>query len=224
MGIRYELTNGNKDKPPRLERYQLLDKINSLDGNNALRDKALISFLYLTAARIEEVCKYIIEKNPSRVTTKKDEFGRKIKYKNPIEARVFMGNPIKKNQIELRDNVIMILDVRTLKRRDKRVRNIPIVVKPQEKPFINMFGAYYNTLKGADAPLFPITRARAYQILSRVGLFPHYLRHARNTHLVVDYGFTTEYLQKYNNWKDSKSAQAYVNLNLSDVIEKMQKA
>jgi len=181
---------------PALNRYKILDAIRDTD---TVRNKALISFLYLTACRIEEVVKFIIDGE-------------------------IIGEPITKKQIEIRDNLIIIRDVRALKSRVKnKVRNIPIIKNRLESEFIDIFLLYYNALENKDSYLFNITRQRAYQILERVNLFPHFLRHSRLTHLVTDYDFSESQLRHFTGWDTSGTATHYTHLRLSDLISKMQK-
>ena len=93
-----------------------------------------------------------------------------------------------------------------------------------EKPFIDIFLEYYNSIDDPDAYLFNITRQRAYQLLEKLGIFPHLLRHARMTHLVVDYKFDIADMMKITGWKRAQTAMTYTHLNVTNLVEKMQKA
>lgn len=248
MAIRKKLIQEHKEIPI-IQRYELLDKIKKLDTFNTVRDQSLISFLYLTACRIEEVVRYVIETSPQR--TYRDSKGN-LK-EAPILDPILAGNPIMKKEIEFRDdNVMLVHNVRILKRnninqllkgfrtqtgeiiadgelnaemgeiRVKERKTVPVVPKKQEIPFIEYIQKYLKTIEEEDY-LYSITRQRAGQILSKVGLFPHYLRHLRLTHLVLDYNFNSEALRRFTGWKDARPASYYVHLNVNDIIDMMKK-
>jgi len=216
MGIRKDLKDNNGGLLPVLARYEVLDRARELE----LRDQALVSFLYLTGCRVEECCKYIKEYLPNRTLKPMDkELGKRVEVEAP-QDRKFVGKPIQKKQIEFEDDVMIIRNVRILKRKQVLIRDIPILVWEKERAFINIIREYLRTI-GDDTPLFDITRQRAYQILSSVGLFPHWLRHIRATHLVRDYGFNTEHLRQFTGWTDQRPAATYVHLNIKDLVQKM---
>lgn len=217
MGIRKDIIEEHKELLL-LQSYEILDKVNLL---NSLRDKALVSFLYLTGCRIEEVVKYIIERNPKRELTNKQT---KKKYSAPILERIKQGNGIKKKQLIFEDDNLTIYNIRCLKRKKDNAikRTIPILLKEKEKPFVKLIQEYIKELD-REQELFPITRARAYQILSEIGLFPHYLRHLRLTHLVIDYNFSNEHLRRFTGWTSGKPTDEYVHLSAEDLLEKMRR-
>jgi len=196
-----------REELPVLQKYELLDRIKQLED---LRYQALISFIYLTGARVEEVCKYIIEKNPKRIIKKEPA---------PILERTLKGQPILKKQITIDDEFMTIYNVRTLKRNKYIPRAIPILIKKEQK-FMEIIKEYLNTLN-EDDPLFPIVRSRAYQIMSKVGLFPHYLRHLRLTHLTIEYGFRVAELMEFTGWGSSHSADSYIHLNVANLKDRM---
>lgn len=222
MAIRKKLTKNGKEEPPRLQRYEILERIQQIKGYKATRNKALISLLYLTGCRIEEVCTYILERRLDRTISKTDKDGKKVQVREPIFTRKKVGDSIKKKQFEYTRDTIIIHNVRCLKRRKRATRSIPIVVTRQEEPFIKYIMDYLNTLKPEDK-LFPITRARANQILEKVELYPHYLRHLRATHLVTNNGFDTEHLKKFFGWSSGDTAANYVHLNVTDLVQKLRK-
>lgn len=220
MAIRAELTK-NKQALKIIQRYELLDKIESFTGPYALRNKALVSFLYLTGCRVEEVCKFIKEKNLKRI--RKNKVTKEIS-SAPILERQQIGEPLKKKQVEFRENNVIIHNVRCLKRRSVQiVRSIPVPKKEREHAFISFVLAYMLELQPEDY-LFDLTRQRIYVILSGVGLYPHYLRHLRMSHLAVDYNFSSADLKQFTGWTTSKTADEYIHLNITDLVNKMAKA
>jgi integrase len=196
MAIRKEL-KAKDGSIPAFERYQIKEAIARLDS---LKEKALVAFLYLTGCRISEVVRF----------TKHKEL---------------VGDPILKEQIEIRPDVIIIYNVRILKRKDPQARkSIPIPRNNTEQFFIDTFLMYLDTLPNGKSPLWDHTRKWAHSTLTKVGLFPHLLRHSRVTSLVKDYNFTTARLMQFIGWKDSNSSFHYTHLNITDILEFMQKA
>lgn len=216
-------------------RSDLLYRIKSLES---LRDRALVSFLYLSGCRVEEVVRYYTYVCPEcgeKLHSVKGEAWKKHCRKHgTVERRkgVVYGEPIKKSQIEFKDDLLVILNVRTLKRRKKLNRNIPILVE-DDREFIDMIKEYMADLKlteeqeRADKPespiLFNLCRQRVYQITRKIYLKPHWLRHLRLTHLTIDYGLTDQDLKQYTGWSDSRPANVYVHLNWANLANKMRK-
>lgn len=205
MAIRIQIKRSNQGSTPALDRYEILHNIRQARNP---RDKALIATLYLTACRIEELLKY-------------------KHYRLDIT-----GQPVKKEQIEIRGDEIIFRNIRCLKLTRTRngvkeqraqVRNIPIIINALEQPLINYLTDYIKTLALED-PLFNITRWRAYQILSQIGIYPHLLRHARLTHLAVDYDFGEAQLRHFTGWSTSNTAKHYTHLNIGDLLSKMRRA
>lgn len=204
-----------------------MDKINQVRGGLRIRNQALIAFLYLTGCRVEEVVKYRLETNPTRVLKKREVtpegFQRIITVPSPRYQSSFAGHPIYKKQIEERDNLIIIRNVRTLKRRTSFPRNIPIIKNKLEEPLIKIIKNYTDSVDD-ETPLFPFSRQWSAQILEKVGLFNHWLRHIRLTHLVTDYGFNGIQLQHFTGWADTNPSKHYVHLNIQNLIRVMSEA
>ena len=93
---------------PLLSRFELLQKINELEEE---RDKALVSFLYLSGCRISEVVGYYIRKTP-----KKFEKSTEKLPKHGFFPKKLMGIGIKRRQIEVKKGIIIVHQVRCLKR------------------------------------------------------------------------------------------------------------
>ena len=182
---------------PALERFQIKEAILRL---GSLKEQALVAFLYLSGCRISEVVRF----------TKHKELA---------------GEPILKEQIEVRPEVVIIYNVRILKLKDPRLRkSIPIPRNNIEAFFIDIFLKYVETLPSLKSPLWDHTRKWAYETLAKVELFPHLLRHSRVTSLVRDYNFTTARLMQFIGWKDSNSSSHYTHLNVGDITEYRLKA
>jgi len=191
---------------PLLGTYEVLERINNINTYHTKRDKALISFLFLSGCRISEVCKFIKNKQ-------------------------IVGEPIKKIQIIIREkeDFMEIEKVRTLKRNQKnkskkddmtrQYKDIPIVIS-KDIEFYRIFKEYYDILKEDDF-LFNITRVRCYQILQNSGLFNHYMRHLRATNLVKRFHLNAQQLKQFFNWSSSVTADNYTHLDTEDLRNKM---
>jgi len=207
MKLRNQIRKQNNNQIPNLYRYQIIEAINK---QGDLRYRALIAFLYLTGCRVSEVVKY--KKNPQP----------KKKGMPPKDDSRIIGEPIRKKHVELRDNHIIVLTVRTLKQRKlKQYRNIPIPKNTLENSFIKEFMAYYDSITDPETYLFNFTRVRAWQILQKSNLFCHWLRHARTTHLVQDYDFSVPQLQQFFGWTKADTPTHYVHLNVKNLLDKM---
>ena len=101
-------------------------------------------------------------------------------------------------------------------------RSIPVVWNEKEHKFMQVFVDFLAKI-GQNEALFPLSRQRIGQILAKIGLFPHFLRHLRASHNVIDYEFDSEYLKQFFGWSSSKTAENYVHLNIKNLVDKMRK-
>lgn len=186
------------------------------------RNQALVCVLYLTGARIGEIVR---ELTPQQIEIVK----------------------------ALESNYLMFYNVKTEKKMttDPPPRNIPT---PIEKNHENEFWRYikdYITDKPSDTPIFKITTTRSYQIINgwlrkfkrmklkkemkkRKGIEPkckvsfldgcHYLRHVRTTHLKTLYNYDGLDMMKHHNWSSADPAKVYTHLDVSDLIDKLERA
>jgi integrase len=178
----------------RQEIISMIDKIPEDSGKferKGMMYRALIAMLYLTAGRINEIL--TIRKNQLEYSTDK---------KTGLQYLVINNVPV-------------------LKRKEKVYR--PFFLRRDfEEPFLKYILAWTKELTSDEALLFPLNASRAWQIVKKyTGGYNHYFRHVRNTDLVRYYGFSSHFLQKWNGWKDGKSADFYVNLVNEDLRDKV---
>ena len=170
-----------------MTRNELLHRINLI---SSVKVKAFMCMLYLTGARINEICK---------------------KVKNyEVEIKTLNGK-----------RYVVVNNVIVLKRRKKVVRrNIPISIE-HEKPFLQPLMNYANGLK-PEVILFDFSSIYGYQMVRKwTGMFPHYFRHLRLTHLASDYGFNSQELKQLTGLTNDTPASTYVHLNWQDIAKKM---
>jgi integrase len=132
-------------------------------------------------------------------------------------------NKVKKKQIKeiIQEGKLFVYvhGLTALKRKDVIQRSIPILIE-KERIFYDPIESYIYNLEDDDI-LFPFGRVRAYQLISKLGIFPHLLRHIRLTHLATDYGLTGPELQQMAGWTDIRPTSFYVHLNAKHIAKKM---
>lgn len=197
-----------------ITRNQLLTKLRQIKGEKKVMNQALISFLYLTAARIEEVVGLV----------------------NQVTRKLII-QPVKKNQItfkELDDKQYMVIErmpVYKRKLKDGNIprRNVPIFID-NDLEFVDYIKQYIS-VKEDDEILFKMSYQRAWQISNEIILdevsqdraFNHYWRHLRLTHLAEDYGLQDLDLQQFVGWANTLMAAKYTHLNWQALAGKMSK-
>ena len=186
----------------RIELLNCIENINELNSNDILRDKALISILYLSGCRITEIVGSERHRVPAML--------RKQIGMYELDGASFLN----------------IFEVPTLKRRNYLKRSIPIYAM-KESPFIENIINYINEID-ENRILFinnrdtALSRAYVFKICIKHTTFsPHYFRHLRATHLVTEYKFTDSELVKFFGWKDSRMAEFYIHLRSDDIARKM---
>jgi len=149
--------------------------------------KVLFLVLYLTAARISEVVKVLTRRHTEETI---------------IDNRPFL---------------VIRLDNRKNKKRHFKEILIPLDYPKHEKEFAFIIMDYIKNLDKDDI-IFNISKvsARGY-IKKYTGLNCHLLRVLRCTHLSTMYSIDTPELIKFAGWSDARPAQAYINLNRSDI-------
>lgn len=98
-------------------------------------------------------------------------------------------------------------------------KTLPVIIS-QDKPLVDIIMGYANSFQ-EDIPIFNITRQRAWQITTKYGYNPHFMRHMRLTHLVTMYEFNERLLIRFAGWTDSRPASHYMELNVGDLVDKM---
>jgi len=166
------------------------------------RWRALISFLWITGARISEALS----------VRGRDMYHRTLSYDK------LRGEYIQREAL--------IVDLPILKRKrttkqDPLMRTIAVVAD-EDKPFRDIVEQYMKLFKDKNDKLFPVSRVTAYNHIKRIlGVRPHFLRHSRLTWLCREKGFNDQMLRQYVGWADSRPAKTYVHLNYKDAARKM---
>lgn len=124
-----------------------------------------------------------------------------------------------KMETRLGRRVLTIYHMLNEKHRSRHSKTFHIPLDRESK-LIGLMLPYLNSRKGKHIFRFH-SRQRAWQILTKIGFFPHYLRHIRLTHLVTIYGLSDQLLIKFAGWTNSLPAQYYMELKAEDILEKM---
>lgn len=169
-----------------------------------MRDRALCAILYLTAGRITEIV------------------GDKKTDKEPV----LIGS-VTKEEINKR-TFLIIKQVRTIKRKKnprtgqypKVYRNLPICV--DKTRLLCQALVDWTWGKPLNEPIFPgLERKYAHQLVKdSTGLFPHYFRHARLSHLAAE-GLSDAELIQFTGWVNRNMANTYAHLAYTDLAFKM---
>lgn len=186
------------------DREKLIERIKGLKSS---RDKMMVSFLFLTGCRISELVGITYP-------NQKDENGQ---YKREYAIKFKQIEYPKEKGMQ---DTIMIKDVWTLKRRNKPLRrNIPINIENEEV----LWGFIGNYIRNKDPEgyLCPITRSRALQIIQKIGIFPHLLRHIRLTELHLKENFQQADLKLFTGWRSGSSAESYIHPQEDDLVKKL---
>lgn len=194
------LKSGKKRRVPNdLPLYSPDEVLKKIKGLPEQKFRAFAAFLYLSGARIREVLGHK-EKGLKGFCPKQY---RKV-YEDGVELRVFR-------------------EMWTLKRRGGKVlrRSIPVVVG-REREFVRIVDDWMDS-RDPSVPAFGFSRQYGWLIIREMGMFPHFLRHLRNTHLVTEYGYNSSLLKNFNGWSDEKPASVYVHLGFDDLLRQMKK-
>jgi len=142
------------------------------------RDRMRVKALYLLAARVSEVAF-----KDSNVPG----YGRLMRHR----VDEYMGEQV------------LLTKLVTLKKRGREGPVYRIVALPLNPRFEPWTRELLDVIEeyGSLEPIFSITRRGLYKAVKKwLGVRPHYLRHARITHLVEYYGFSPVELTVYAGW------------------------
>jgi len=112
----------------------------------------------------------------------------------------------------------LIFDTIVKKRKEQIMRKVPV---PLEDPLARYVVEWLEYVK--EGKLFDITPQRAWQIMKKVGISPHELRHSRITELAPYVSAVS--LSKFAGWriKGLGEIERYVHLRYEDYIEPLRK-
>ena len=190
--------------------------LNIVNGIENPRDRALFVLAYLTAGRISEITDYkqyvYIRLNPNEKPAKyRKEFVRRY-------AGITKKNMVK---TESSGREILLIDLPNRKNDGRPRKKLPVTLdKDYNIELVNILLNYIKT-KEEDEALFPITPTRAWQIISKYGYNPHFLRDIKLTHLVIYNNFNDQELIKYAGWSDGRPAKNYIQLRYDDMVKKL---
>ena len=205
------------------------DVITLINGLNNLRDKALLSILYICACRVEEIVRFTpvqYGKTLTRVIRNgraKNMLFRDYRKKRFLAMKLgILRSDISTIKENNRD--ILVFRIRNLKvkvNRDKFTKLIPLPMDSElNKKLASPILSYCNTLE-KEEELFKITARRAEQIIAKIGFNPHFFRKLRLTHLVKYHNFSDQKLVEFSGWTDSKPAKHYIKINWKDLVSSM---
>lgn len=159
-------------------------------------------------------------------------------------ARISEGIDIKRNQIQVRSEDLMVINIKTLKSRIYPLRKIPISPVKTDEPFFRIFKTFIdeNTSRDENDYLFNFSSRNLVNkyfkkivipdllqldpqnrtwIEENFSLHPHYLRHCRLSHLASIFDFNEIQLMKFAGWTSTKPAVFYIKLSYKDLLKKM---
>lgn len=210
----------NQNLIPALTYQQAIDDLKLMgQSQNPERDQAMLACLFLTGCRISEITRFYPNNNSKAWLNKNETFRDQLSTQGFIES-------LKKSQVEILPDGFQLHRVRILKRKQDIKKEVPVLITPQEKPFIDAFLLYYNHLGPGDHEMFPITRIRAWQLISKhTQHFCHLYRHTRATILVSGryYQLNEAQLRMYLGWNDERSSKGYIHLTTNDLRNALQK-
>jgi integrase len=128
---------------------------------------------------------------------------------------------IRKEQIKIEGDWMIVYNLPVFKTKRKKYRNIPIKLS-LDQDFADFIMAYISKFEDTE-PIFHINRKRVYEIaILKLGVFPHYLRHIRCSHLVKQpYNLKPYQLMAFVGWEKLQTSMNYVTTSMTDIMEQM---
>ena len=181
---------------PRPERLVELIK-----GIKKERTRALVSILYLTGARINEIAHSLC-----------------------LQDVEHLSNYIHPRTGEKRD--IWLIRLKNLKNRKTITKTIPLHMHIWiDKDLFPLFYEYAIKCKNPQIPIFKIGDRRCEKIIEDIGIpeicYPHILRHYRVTHWassLCPYHYNPQQIQKMAGWSNLLPFAVYAHLIFEDLI------
>ncbi len=184
---------GIKRNPKTMDILSREDLIYLIETIGDARTRAMISLMYLTAARVSEVIGSIKKKH--------------IKFEGEGDHKLMVVHAVR------------TLKKRGALKEMRRTIPVPYI---KEIEFIIHVENYLKYVDEDDYFLFDISRQRAWKlIMNATNLFPYIFRHIRLTHLTIDYNFSAQELQAFTGWSNIAPASFYIHLNHRDLAKKM---
>lgn len=161
-----------------------------IDDIPVLRDRNIIKTLYLLAARVSEITDRASGKNEKAL-------GAFMNYEEtPFTFNAFAIDKNIQKQIK---TDALVIKVRVAKRRKKTVYKL--IALPLSETFEPWTKDLKEIIEMTGSLQVPLTRQRVFQICKEhLHVNPHWLRHARLTHLAAHYGFNQIELVIYAGW------------------------
>jgi hypothetical protein len=174
-----------------------------------MRNKALVSLLYLSARRISELV--------GRTYTTKP--GKRRKRRKRLVWRGVKVSDFSKMKIEGRDVLVMKCEILKKSRR----RPADVILSMEDHPFIDHITVWIDYLReryGEDTKLFDINRFRCFQLLKQLdpNINNHWFRHMRLSHL-AEYLNPYQLTERIGFWESVQPAINYVHGRVSDYLE-----
>jgi len=203
---------------PIITKEQLKDII--LLSNAPPKFKALAAFIYLTGARVSEIVPNKLRKWRG-ITLGQLINGTDLIVESVGDKTFWVLQNIPVEKIRDRNPFTKRKNIKGIK-----FRNIPINLESSfdfTEIVTNWIESEFDEVNRKPTPntvLFPYTRQWVqYNLNHFMGIFPHYLRHLRLTHLVQDYGISDAHLQLITGWDSTTTAMHYRHLNWRDVAK-----
>jgi len=204
--------------------------LQKFEGYLSERDRALFAVTFLTGGRIQEVLalrsnNFVVDKSEETVTVqdmmllkryeKTGEYIERVEEKPTNKlARLFKWDEEKQRWWRTRYETEGKPDIR------------PDFSLPLDEPFVALLLA---KLEITNEFLFPGYRAkhlsysRAYQIITKVGIYPHWLRAQRASCLISFYRMTMEEMMEWMGWEELSTARHYAKFGVKALVSKMKK-